>query len=173
MLTTCLKLFSRHWRTYFFWTFGLITLHGIFVCLNANGIELKNMIPDTFGGDGFVSVVVKVYGGFYALGMPLILTLFDKKLSTLKSQTARDYIVHNSEVIFFIVVTPVFIIYSISILYFYQHSDVHTLLLYLLICYSIFRLYRLADFCLAVSSDLSGLLNREFKNRFNEIFEEI
>lgn len=163
-----LLAFSHHWRTYFFWSFFLAISH-----LLSELLPNWNLIPDEWGSGSYVGTITKVYSALYALGVPLLVNLFVNKLKNYKNDTPREYIVHHSEVTFFVVFTPVMVIYSILIQYFGLYGDIHVLLLTIVLSYSIFRLYRLADFCLAIAKNFDEMLSIHFEKRYDEILEKI
>jgi len=168
MLKVINSVFSHHWRTYFVWSFILTFIH-----LIGEFLPNWNLIPDHWGTNSYVGTVTKLYSSLYALGVPLLVNLFVNKLKGYKNETPREYIVNHPEVRFFIVFTPVMVIYSILIQYFGINGDVHILLLTIVLVYSIFRLYRLAEFCLAIAKNFDEMLSIHFENRYDEILENI
>lgn len=170
-----LRLFSANWKTWFLWGVFLTSIHIIghfydqkFIaeCLPWLG---KN---PGWGSKEFINTIIGAYATIYGVGVPLIITLLENKLD-LKNQISKDRIIHHSEIRFFIIMTPIIIVYALSLSFLVQGNDFHVAILFFISCYSFFRLYRLADFCLAVFNNTSDFFNNEFRNRTNEILEEI
>jgi hypothetical protein len=172
MLQIIINVFKHNWKTYFYWCLSLFGLHVFSSTLELDNYLNSFLTLKEFGKEQFVATITEVYAGVYAIGVPLILTLLEKKIENYKSNLAREFLVFNPEIIFFVCVTPIFIIYCISILYLNQEKDIHVLILFIMITYSFYRLYRLADFCMAVFTNLNELLSIKVKEKMNEIFKE-
>jgi len=132
-----------------------------------------NFIPDKWGGNGFVGSATKLYSSLYALGVPLLVNLFVNKLKGYKNEIPREYLVNHPEVRFFIIFTPIMLVYSILVEYFGMDGDFHVLLLIIALVYSIFRLYRLAEFCLKIAKNFDEMLSIHFENKYDEILKNI
>lgn len=171
-----LRLFSANWKTWFFWGAFITAAHilGYFFDQNFINQYLPRLGKDKtgWGSNDFINTIIGAYATIYGVGVPLIVTLLENKLD-LKNQISKDKIIHHSEIRFFVIITPMIIIYALSLSFFVQGNDFHVAILFFISCYSFFRLYRLADFCLAVFNNTSDFFNNEFRNRTNEILEEI
>lgn len=162
------RIFTHHWRTYFFWSFLLVLLH-----LCAEYLPEYKLTPKEWGNNTYVSTITKIYATIYALGVPLLVNLFVNKLKGYKNEAAREFLVQHLEVKFFVVFTPIMIVYSILIQYMNLVGDIHVLILTLVIIYSVYRLFRLAEFCLAIAQNLDGMLSDYFENRYDEVLKKI
>lgn len=167
MLKVVNAIFLHHWRTYFFWSFSLVFVHLLIDYLPTD------LIQKPWGESTYVGTITKVYASLYAFGVPLLVNLFVNKLKGYRNEAAREFLVLHPEVKFFILFTPIMVVYSILIQYFGLSKDVHVFLLTIVVIYSIYRLFRLAEFCLAVAQNLDGMLSDYFENRFDEVLEEI
>lgn len=171
-----LRLFSANWKTWFLWGLflGLIHWFGSYLnidCLGGRFPWLCKLLD--FGDQQFVATITEVYAGLYAIGVPLLFTLLEKALSQHQTAAARDQILKHSDVVFFFNVTPVFILYTISVLFFSLENDWHTFILYIIVSISFIRFYMLVRLFIRMFTDLTELLNEISKKEIKSILDEI
>lgn len=171
-----LSLFSANWKTWFFWGifFGLAHLFGSYINIESHAQQFPWLCKLLeFGDQQFVATITEVYAGLYAIGVPLLFTLLEKALSQHKTVAARDYILKDNDIVFFFNVTPLFLIYTISVLFFSLENDFHTIVLYIIVCTSFIRFYMLVRLFIRVFTDLTELLNEKSKKDIQSILNEI
>lgn len=166
-----LKIFSHNWKTYFIWGLFIGVSHTFGLLIDWHNLFEKTSYFSFLNNDNnnFIATICAIYASLYIFGVPLIATLIEKVLKDFKTPLARKVVLENNQVNFFFNVTPIFIIYSISLLFFPVKSGIHILILFVIIIISFIRLYYLSKFYIKVLTDFQSVLVEEAKLKLKNL----